>query len=84
MESLKVSPICVADVHILRDRCACNEPFGCDLGFFLPIVSIAVTTLRYIELTIQKSRLRHFFSSVSLKNLIVFGHLKPVLYASSY
>lgn len=85
MESHKVSPVCIADMHILGDTWACNDPFGSELGgFFLSIVSVNVTTLGYLELTFQEARLRYFFSSVSLKNLIAFGHLKPVLSASSY
>lgn len=34
MESHKVSPICIADMHILRDRWACNDPFEATWFFF--------------------------------------------------
>lgn len=80
MGSHKVSPVCIADMHTLRDRWACKDPFGSELGgFFLPIVSVNVTTLGYLELTFQKAKLSYFFCSVSLKNLVAFGHLKQVL-----
>lgn len=55
-----------------------------EVSFFLPIISLSVTTRGYFELTFQKAKLKYFFSSVSLKNHVAFGHLKPILYASSY
>lgn len=90
MASHKVSPVCIADMHILRDRWSCNNHFESDLskvtlgGFFLPVVSVSITTLGHFELTFHKARLRHIFSSVSLKNLVAFVHLKPVLYTLSH
>lgn len=62
MESHKFSPLCIADLHILRDRWACNKPFGCDFGgggsfglvclFVLFVVVVFVFPLPIVSITV--------------------------------